>query len=243
MNSEIRLRLSSKKLLRDFNKNRDKPYGFFALEDLPAEKFEIEQTILRRISLNHEDYQKSFKGGYLPILVVKKKNREDLQGTIYVTVGRRVCGHENCSCHDTDRFFYEEHNVGDINTFLCRYPTLIDFMKELCNTDTHVPLLCIYESNSVLCYFNVNMIDQIGKPDKGKIMAYNVEEPLYKIESNKKLFKCSRSRCDVYEELRENGVIKHKSCARCKLVKYCSRECQKLDWPIHKINCEGLHPP
>jgi len=29
-----------------------------------------------------------------------------------------------------------------------------------------------------------------------------------------------------------------KNCARCKKVKYCSRECQVKDWPNHKPNCK-----
>ncbi|XP_075265551.1 uncharacterized protein LOC142357954 [Convolutriloba macropyga] len=32
-----------------------------------------------------------------------------------------------------------------------------------------------------------------------------------------------------------------KRCARCKFAQYCSRECQKKDWPSHKPFCvEGL---
>ena len=30
-----------------------------------------------------------------------------------------------------------------------------------------------------------------------------------------------------------------KSCARCELVRYCSRDCQKLHWREHKPNCRA----
>ena len=26
-------------------------------------------------------------------------------------------------------------------------------------------------------------------------------------------------------------------CFNCKIVQYCSRECQKADWKLHKTNC------
>lgn len=28
------------------------------------------------------------------------------------------------------------------------------------------------------------------------------------------------------------------TCGRCEKVKYCSRECQKIDWPDHKSDCK-----
>lgn len=30
------------------------------------------------------------------------------------------------------------------------------------------------------------------------------------------------------------------NCAKCEITSYCSRECQKLDWPSHKINCPKI---
>ena len=27
-------------------------------------------------------------------------------------------------------------------------------------------------------------------------------------------------------------------CSRCKIVRYCSRDCQRASWPIHKIDCK-----
>jgi hypothetical protein len=34
-----------------------------------------------------------------------------------------------------------------------------------------------------------------------------------------------------------------KSCAKCKTKRYCSRECQVKDWPLHKYICESLPFP
>lgn len=36
--------------------------------------------------------------------------------------------------------------------------------------------------------------------------------------------------------------VKCKFCSGCKLVPYCSKECQKEDWPNHKKDCKHIHP-
>jgi hypothetical protein len=33
-----------------------------------------------------------------------------------------------------------------------------------------------------------------------------------------------------------------KWCGKCKTTKYCSKECQKKDWPRHKLHCEYSDP-
>ena len=33
------------------------------------------------------------------------------------------------------------------------------------------------------------------------------------------------------------------TCARCKMVKYCSKICQKKHWKIHKMKCKTPPPP
>lgn len=35
------------------------------------------------------------------------------------------------------------------------------------------------------------------------------------------------------------GKPAHKLCGGCEVVRYCSRECQVLDWPQHKKICKA----
>lgn len=30
-------------------------------------------------------------------------------------------------------------------------------------------------------------------------------------------------------------------CGKCKIMPYCSKECQRRDWPAHKIVCDPFH--
>ena len=51
-------------------------------------------------------------------------------------------------------------------------------------------------------------------------------------QSTQPHLKSYESYCVVCEKATKN------SCARCRLVYYCSRDCQAKDWPKHKSKCK-----
>jgi hypothetical protein len=56
------------------------------------------------------------------------------------------------------------------------------------------------------------------------------ENPYYRIDVTDKIANCNTC----------NKLCKKLSCARCKNVVYCSKECQLDDWSIHKTKCIPL---
>ena len=51
----------------------------------------------------------------------------------------------------------------------------------------------------------------------------------------RKLKKFHKHHCNI-EACTNKSTLK---CSQCKLVRYCSRECQKLDWKKHRKCCKG----
>ena len=43
--------------------------------------------------------------------------------------------------------------------------------------------------------------------------------------------KCYNPQCNVTS-------YKMKKCQQCKKARYCSRDCQKVNWSVHRINCK-----
>ncbi|CAA7271819.1 unnamed protein product [Cyclocybe aegerita] len=57
--------------------------------------------------------------------------------------------------------------------------------------------------------------------------------------------KCHNDDCPGrfdYERVFARERRKLMSCAGCETASYCSRECQRFDWPRHKEYCEPTHP-
>lgn len=64
----------------------------------------------------------------------------------------------------------------------------------------------------------------------------------YNVISNEHIIKYKTPTCDVRccDNIKCNVSINLKTCSICKLVEYCSRECQKENWKIHKIECVNI---
>ena len=48
-----------------------------------------------------------------------------------------------------------------------------------------------------------------------------------------KVNRCARDECSNVRNL--------KICKKCKIFTYCSVECQKIDWPNHKVTCRDFY--
>ncbi|KAG2150695.1 uncharacterized protein EDB93DRAFT_1141586 [Suillus bovinus] len=53
------------------------------------------------------------------------------------------------------------------------------------------------------------------------------------LKANQKMFRVQCTQCQMILE-------KPLKCAKCKSIWYCSKECQKRDWPIHKTRCREV---
>ena len=49
--------------------------------------------------------------------------------------------------------------------------------------------------------------------------------------------RCAREGCEAQEQLLAPRSDKMKKCAACHAVYYCSKKCQREDWPRHRSQC------
>ena len=62
-----------------------------------------------------------------------------------------------------------------------------------------------------------------------------LDESYKEVKSITKMGLCHNLSCSLRDRTAERS--KMLSCTRCRRANYCSRECQKAAWPLHKQNC------
>ena len=65
-------------------------------------------------------------------------------------------------------------------------------------------------------------------------------DPKSLYSGNTLVMKCGNSKCHKID-CEEYGLnVQLSACSRCKLIKYCSKECQTQDWKKHKSICNSI---
>ncbi|KAF7308148.1 hypothetical protein HMN09_00662500 [Mycena chlorophos] len=73
-------------------------------------------------------------------------------------------------------------------------------------------------------------------PDASKFRKFQNQHQTSKadVRASRDVVKGTCARCMKAED----DELKLKQCAKCQAVRYCSKECQKADWPAHKHACK-----
>ena len=66
----------------------------------------------------------------------------------------------------------------------------------------------------------------------GQIELQKGQDLRYRISLHKRCYWCGT--------VRQDGKPRFKVCANCEEAYYCSKECQKRHWPIHKASCKKM---
>jgi len=79
--------------------------------------------------------------------------------------------------------------------------------------------------------FFLKVISELPEEQKSKMIAKDPQKIEW-LTPHRLLVRCAN--CDK----KEKSVKEFKKCTRCNSVYYCSKACQKANWPSHKITCK-----
>jgi len=98
----------------------------------------------------------------------------------------------------------------------------------------------VHKTSSIIDWSKVLVLD---KPDQNTLVRFlktripcSCLDAKYKeVRSTTKMGICMNTKCSLPEKKVELSEMKH--CTRCRRASYCSRECQKAHWSVHKDFC------
>jgi hypothetical protein len=80
--------------------------------------------------------------------------------------------------------------------------------------------------------FFLKLVNELPEEEKLKIIAEDPQEIEFLKEYHRALVRCAN--CEKKEKLEKE----FQKCSRCNSVYYCSKICQRTDWPSHKQICK-----
>lgn len=94
----------------------------------------------------------------------------------------------------------------------------------------YVHLLC--DTRGSKCFQHVKAAEREMAAITGQPLASG--PPVHLVPGAVYAAAASCTKCEREDTVSQNMI----RCGRCKLARYCSKECQTSDWPRHKMNCK-----
>jgi hypothetical protein len=126
------------------------------------------------------------------------------------------------------------HTKKFTQDFVEKYVNRITEILPACSNESSIKTLQLISQTileSEQGNFFLKLVSELPAGQKSKIIADDPQTNAFLIP-HRVLVRCAK--CDM----KEKSLKEFKKCTRCNSVYYCSKTCQKSDWPRHKSICE-----
>ena len=113
-----------------------------------------------------------------------------------------------------------------------------------CHFETHIKAytrqIALIDPADAVKQFEFLVADEhtLVKYFRKRITCPCLDKKYKEVKSITKLGRCFNMKCSLPDRMAERSTML--VCARCRTSHYCSRRCQKADWPFHKELCENV---